>query len=63
MRDRNVSAVIDRIRAREAKGFVKYGVATADRTDTDLIDWLQHLQDELLDAVVYIEAAKRELGK
>jgi hypothetical protein len=58
--DRNVKAVMDAYEARAAKGFAKYGTTT-ERTDIDLLGWLQHLQEELMDATVYIERLKQEL--
>lgn len=39
---------------RADKGFNKYGV-TMERTDLNLRDWLVHLQEELMDATVYVE--------
>jgi hypothetical protein len=41
-------------------GYKKYGTTT-ERTDIDLHGWLQHLQEELMDAVVYIERLKKEI--
>ena len=58
--DGNVQRVIEKYRNRAALGLEKYGVTTM-RDDLDLLDWLTHLQEELMDAVVYIEAAKRLL--
>lgn len=60
--DNNVNAVIAAYKARAAKGFAKYGTTT-ERTDVDLLGWLQHLQEELMDATVYIERLKKELQK
>ena len=39
---------------RADKGFKKYGT-TMERTDLNLRDWLVHLQEEMMDATVYIE--------
>ena len=39
----------------------RYGVNT-DRTDLSTLEWLQHLQEELMDGAVYIEKLKAELG-
>jgi hypothetical protein len=39
---------------------VKYGVTT-ERTDIDLVGWLNHLQEELMDATIYLERAKQGL--
>jgi hypothetical protein len=43
-------------------GHAKYGVTT-ERTDISLAGWLQHLQEELLDAAVYVERLKRDLSE
>ena len=58
--DSNVEAVINSIREREERGMSKYGVNT-DRTDLSTLEWLQHLQEELMDGAVYIERIKKEL--
>ena len=55
--DPNVESVRKMLLDRSALGFKKYGVGT-NRDDLQLADWLQHLQEELCDAVVYIQAAK-----
>jgi len=57
--DPNVENIRTALLKRQQAGFVKYGVNT-DRTDIDLLGWLQHLQEELLDAAVYIERLKHE---
>ena len=57
--DPNVQAVIRRFKARARKGLETYGVDTT-RTDLGLMEWLQHLQDELLDAAIYVERLKQE---
>lgn len=54
--DKNVVAVRRKMKDRARKGLKKYG-ATTMRADTDLIGWLRHLQEELMDATIYIEAA------
>lgn len=59
--DKNVVAVIKQFEDRMEKGYKKYGVTTDEDTHTDLVGWLQHLQEELMDAVVYIERTKQEL--
>ena len=58
--DKNVEKVITQLRDREEKGMIKYGVNT-ERTDLTTIEWLQHLQEELMDASVYIEKLKNEM--
>ena len=59
-KDSNVEAVINSIREREERGMSKYGVNT-DRTDLSTLEWLQHLQEELMDGAVYIERLKKDL--
>jgi hypothetical protein len=56
MTDPNVERVRAKLLARSEVGIRKYGTTTM-RADVDLIGWLKHLQEELLDAAVYIEAA------
>ena len=58
--DSNVEAIREHLKARMERGYQKYGVTT-ERTDIDLLGWLQHLQEELLDAAVYIERLKKEV--
>jgi len=58
--DKNVENVISQLRTREQQGMIKYGVNT-ERTDLTTLEWLQHLQEELMDASVYIERLKNDL--
>ena len=58
--DKNVEKVITQLRDREEEGLRKYGVNT-ERTDLTTLQWLQHLQEELMDASVYIEKLKNEM--
>lgn len=60
-RDANVEAVRKKLRQRSEVGISKYGVTTAD-SNLNVLDWLQHLQEELLDAVVYVETLKARLS-
>lgn len=60
IKDSNVFNVVCQYAERAQKGFQKYGTTT-ERTDIDLLGWLQHLQEELMDATVYIERLKHEL--
>jgi hypothetical protein len=55
-------AVAKRIEMRAQKGLEKYGV-TCERSDLDLHQWMTHLQEELMDAAVYIERTKYELWR
>ena len=58
--DKNVEAIRFSLLERSRVGFKKYGVTT-ERTDLELADWLRHLQEEMLDAAVYIEAAIKRI--
>ena len=56
--DPNVIAVVEQLHERSRVGYLKYKTTT-NRDDLSTLDWLQHLQEELLDASVYIERLKR----
>ena len=58
--DKNVENVVKQLRDREEEGLRKYGVNT-ERTDLTSLEWLQHLQEELMDASVYIEKLKSDM--
>ena len=58
--DKNVENVVRQLRDREEEGLRKYGVNT-ERTDLTSLEWLQHLQEELMDASVYIEKLKNDM--
>lgn len=47
---------------RSQTGIKKYG-RTLDRDDLSFLDWLTHLQEELMDATLYIEKLKDEASK
>jgi hypothetical protein len=52
--------VAERIIERRNKGIEKYGVGV-ERKDLSTEQWLTHLQEELMDAAVYIERLKYEV--
>lgn len=58
--DTVLMAVMTKYYERSKKGLRKYGT-NLDRKDIDLLGWLNHLQDELMDATLYIEKLKKEL--
>ena len=58
--DLNVEKVCVQLQDREQRGLLKYGVNT-EREDLSTLEWLQHLQEELMDGCVYIEKLKGEL--
>ena len=58
--DNNVNELCLEYMTRAEHGFKKYGVTT-ERTDLDLMQWIQHLKEELMDATVYIHRIQKEL--
>jgi hypothetical protein len=60
-KDKYVQAVKERFEQRSQTGIRKYNT-TLERTDLNLQDWLLHLQEELMDATLYIERLKEEVG-
>ena len=60
MRDKIIEQVINKIKSRSDVGFKKYGVTLSD-DEQSLDTWLKHIQEELMDAVNYIEKARSVL--
>ena len=60
--DSIVQAVIRKFQERSELGIKKYGV-TLDRTDLKPLDWIQHAQEEHMDAILYLEKLKTEIEK
>ena len=59
MKDPIVQSVIDKFQERSDVGIAKYGTTLQDNQLTTL-EWLTHLQEELMDATLYIERLKNE---
>ena len=59
--DSIVTAVIEKFQARAAFGKAKYGT-DLDRTDLSVLDWIQHAQEEHMDAILYLEKLKKTLS-
>lgn len=57
-KDRHVQSVINKFAERSKIGLIKYGT-TLERKDLSLTDWLNHLQEELMDATLYCEKLKQ----
>jgi len=58
--DSYVQLVKAKFEQRSQTGIKKYNT-TLEREDLDLQDWLNHLQEELMDATLYIERLKAEV--
>lgn len=59
--DSIVEEVIDLFRKRSEQGFKKYGT-TLDRDDLSESEWIQHLQEELMDAILYLTKLKNTIN-
>ena len=57
MKDKYVQAVKEKFEQRSQTGIKKYN-KTLERDDLNLVDWLTHLQEELMDAMLYVEKLK-----
>lgn len=55
--DSIVDSVVDQLISRAQVGKDKYGT-NLDRHDLGLVEWIQHLQEELMDASNYLEKLK-----
>lgn len=53
-KDSVVESLIAKYRERSKKGIKKYGTSL-DRQDLELAHWCTHLQEELMDASLYLE--------
>ncbi len=65
-RDPVVETVVDKFISRSDVGFAKYGKTLHDeRTGghKDLAGYLNDVQEELMDAILYIQAAREELAE
>jgi len=58
-RDPVVERVVDKFVERSDVGFKKYGV-TLEEDPSDMFAWLNHLQEEMMDAVLYLQKAKQQ---
>ena len=57
--DSIVESVVKKFQERSELGIKKYG-KTLNRTDLSYLDWLNHLQEELMDAILYAEKLKQD---
>ena len=59
--DSVVHSVLQKFIQRSELGKKKYGL-TLDRTDLSVLDWIQHAQEEHMDAILYLEKLRQMLG-
>lgn len=60
-RDPIVNNVIDLFEARSDAGMQRYGTSMAANPKT-LLAWILDAQEELMDAILYLERMRQELG-
>ena len=60
-KDSIVESVINQYKERSEVGIKKYN-NTMDRDDLSTLDWLTHLQQEMMDATLYIEKLKKQFS-
>jgi hypothetical protein len=58
--DSITKSVFQQFFLRHQLGKKKYGV-TLDRNDLDVLDWIQHAQEEHMDAILYLEKLKQTI--
>jgi len=59
-RDPVVQSVVNKFVDRSDVGFAKYGKTLRD-DNSDIFAWLNHLQEELMDATLYLQRLKEEI--
>jgi len=60
-RDPVVKSVVNKFVDRSDVGFAKYGKTLRD-DQSDVFAWLNHLQEELMDATLYLQRLKEEIS-
>tara|TARA_R110000744_G_scaffold31198_1_gene73509 strand:+ start:37 stop:249 length:213 start_codon:yes stop_codon:yes gene_type:complete len=61
-RDPVVERVVEKFTLRSDVGFKKYGITLEDDSSKMAV-WLNHLQEELMDAILYLQKAKETYEK
>ena len=59
--DSIIQSVISQFLERGEIGLNKYGT-TLDRTDLNVEDWIEHMKQELMDSILYLERIKKEIS-
>tara|TARA_B110000977_G_scaffold12755_1_gene16199 strand:+ start:613 stop:1008 length:396 start_codon:yes stop_codon:yes gene_type:complete len=61
-KDRFVQQVKEKFEQRSQVGIEKYDT-TLERDDLDILDWINHAQEEAMDLTLYLEVIKEKLKK
>ena len=56
-----VQEIKDKFEQRSQLGIKKYGT-TLERDDLSAEEWVNHLQDELMDAILYLQRLKHDIN-
>jgi hypothetical protein len=60
--DSVVEEIVNRFLTRAEFGKAKYGT-DLDRQDLDLLDWITHFREEMMDGLLYITRIEQEIRK
>ena len=60
--DSIVKSIINQFTTRAEAGETKYGV-NMDRDDLSFPEWITHMKQELMDAIIYLEKIEKLYGK
>ena len=60
--DSIVTSVIEQFKVRSKMGEQKYGV-NMDREDLNFGEWVTHMKEELMDAILYLEKLEKIYGQ
>ena len=60
--DSIVKSIINQFTTRAEVGETKYGV-NMDRDDLSFPEWITHMKQELMDAIIYLEKIEKLYGK
>jgi hypothetical protein len=61
MKDKIVQEIKDKFEKRSQLGIKKYGT-TLERDDLSAEEWVNHLQEELMDAILYLQRLKHDIN-
>jgi hypothetical protein len=61
MKDKIVQEIKDKFEQRSQLGINKYGT-TLERDDLTAEQWVNHLQEELMDAILYLQRLKHDIN-
>jgi len=59
--DSVVTTIIEQFKERSERGKAKYGV-DLDRTELSLLEWIEHVKQEHMDAILYLEKIKQVIS-